>query len=207
MNLKNTILAAAAVSTTVLAAAPASAVTTFFTDKAAFDAATAGFFFTFDGFDNDIDADDVITLDSGLISTADGRLLDDNSVSGGVYNNATDGDADFASQTIEWLFPAAVNAVGFDFFDVDASRLTLTVDGKSTSVGLAGSDGFFGFVSTTLVTDLILGNASNFVDEFDLDNLQFGAGEIAAVPLPATLPLLMGGFVAMGVARRKRQQA
>lgn len=204
MKLTTAILTAAAVSSTLLSAAPASAVVTFFNDQAAFNAATAGFTFTFDGFDNDIAQADVITLDSGVISTNRDRLVDDNSVSNGVYNNAIDGDGGTASEISEWLFPQEVTAVGFDFFDVRAGRLTLEVDGVTSQVSPVDGDGFFGFLSSTAVTEVTFGNATNLINEFDLDNLQFGSADVAAVPLPATLPLLLAGFAAMGIARRKR---
>ncbi|MEL7172158.1 MAG: VPLPA-CTERM sorting domain-containing protein [Pseudomonadota bacterium] len=193
-----------------LTAMPAQAVVTFFTDEAAFDTATSGLLFTTDDFSTDVAPADQITFASGVISLNQGgvvRIFEDNSIEGGVYNNAVDGDGGDGGLSILWTFPEPVTAVGFQYFDLTENDVNVSVDGSVRALREGGdpTDGFFGFTTTTPVTEIIFDTFDvQDADVFDFDDLQF-AGEAQVVPLPGALPLLLAGLAGLAVVRQRRR--
>ncbi|GMG81218.1 hypothetical protein LNKW23_04300 [Paralimibaculum aggregatum] len=193
-----------------LAAGPAGATVTYFNDEAAFDAATAGIGFVLDPFDNGIAAADSITLDSGVVSENMGgsRGSFDNTVTGGIYLNAVDGNGTNASLSVVWTFPIPVTAVGLQYLGLFADEVSVTVDGSLRALRESADgdpeDGFFGFTTTTPVTSITFTTQHPALyDTYGFDDLAFGAAS-AEVPLPAGLPLLLAGLGALGLAARRR---
>jgi hypothetical protein len=120
------------------------------------------------------------------------------------------GDGTFDAQTFNWhdgmengdntfLTLTRVGGGKFDVssFDYDLDGSTLSVNGTMQGF-LAGFDTW----STALngVTELRL--SSGAFNE--IDNVNVAPASAAAVPLPGTLPLLLGGVAAFGLARRRR---
>ncbi|MGB5594961.1 MAG: PEP-CTERM sorting domain-containing protein, partial [Crocosphaera sp.] len=145
--------------------------------------------------DNDIALAQSITLDSGIISTNSPPAVGfgDNSVSGGVYNNATDGDGNFGSPTVTWDFPELISAFGADFIGLDDGQLTLTGNFDGTGdqtltvfTEIGGSDGFLGIVGMANFSSIVFGNNTNSVDAFDIDNASF-ATPAESVPEPSSI--------------------
>ncbi|MEM7527382.1 MAG: hypothetical protein AAF416_06845 [Pseudomonadota bacterium] len=188
---------------------PAQAVVTFFNDESAFDAATSGLLFTTDDFSADVAQANPIVFESGVTSLNVGgatQLAADNSISGGRYNNAVDGNGNLASLSIVWTFPEPVIAVGWQYFSVESDGLNVLVDGTLRALSeSADSDpfnGFFGFTTTNPVTQITFGTFSpTDIDEFNIDDLQFAAERDAVVPLPGALPLLLAGLAGLTLVR------
>ncbi len=175
--------------------------------------AVSGSAITTDTFSNDIASAQSITLDSGIVSTNSipptlPNAFNNNSVSGGVFNNATQaGSGNTASNAITWVFPSAhVFAFGADFISAGEDRLTLSgnFDGTGDQTILVnntigGSDGFLGVVGSAKYGSVVLGNASTTVDAFSIDNASF------ALPEPGTAALLLlGGLGLLAVKRPMR---
>ncbi len=119
--LKSFSLATVFTTTLVLSSVSSAEAFTTFTNRTAWQAAVdtiAGSVTTTDTFSNNIASAQTITLDSGIVSANSfppAVAFGDNSVSGGLFFNATDGDAGVASATITWTFPSPVFAFGADF--------------------------------------------------------------------------------------------
>lgn len=191
--------------------APAGAFTTY-TNRAAWEAALAGFPITTDPFNTSIDSAQSITLDSGIISLNSGPITlpnppyNNNSVAAGVYGNATqNGTPATASNSITWTFPAAVRGFGADFISASMGRLTLSGDfdgmGPQTLTvynAISGSDGFLGVIGSTPFSTVVYGNNTTTVDGFSIDNASFS-------PVPGPLPIL-GASAAYGWSRRLRRR-
>jgi len=101
-------------------------------------------------------------------------------------------------------FDTAVTAVGFDisaFGNVGNVSSLSILDGIFDQTDIPGSGGvsFFGVTSDTAFTTLTFFSSIN--DGFSVDNLTYG--EAAAVPVPAGLPLLLGGLGMLGWLRRR----
>ncbi len=169
---------------------------TLFTDRAAWEAAIAGATITTDPFDNNIAQGQSITLDSGIISTnSDPVRFDDNSVSGGIYLNATDGDGIGGSETITWDFPEPISAFAADFTNVDDGDLTLT--GNFDGTGdvtltvfdeIGGEDGFLGIVGEANFSSIVFGNNTTSADVFQIDNASFATQSTSeSVPEPSSI--------------------
>lgn len=186
---------------------------TIFTDRSAWEAAISGNTIITDTFSNPIGSAQSITLDSGIVSTNSipptlPNAFNNNSVSGGVYNNATQaGTGNSASNTITWVFPSAhVFAFGADFFNTNVDSLTLTGNfdgmGNQTIIvnnTIGGPDGFLGVVGMAKFSSVVFGNNLTVVDSFSIDNASF------AVPEPSTVVLvLVGGLGLLSSKRVKR---
>lgn len=171
---------------------------TIYTDRTAFEAALASY--TVETFAGNTTSSGV-AIAGGSVSYASNELNDQ--INDGVGATST-----------TFSFPAAITAYGGNW-DLagpggPGTGIALaTFDGASTyNVGteipntLAGT--FWGFISDTSFTQVLLseGTQSAGVETYALDNLTTGVA--AAVPLPAGLPLLLSGFGAIGVLRRRR---
>lgn len=119
------------------------------------------------------------------------------------HNGAPDDDGN--GGWIQFTFTQAINFLGFDFLD-DETVLASDNNGNSVSVGQpTGSafDNYFtasGLLDWTNVTQLTFNFGRN---SGAIDNLRY---EIAPVPLPASLALLLAAMGALGFAGRRRQQ-
>lgn len=120
------------------------------------------------------------------------------------HNGAPDDDG--RGGIITFVFSQAVSFLGFDFLD-DGDVLVRDNNDNAVRVGTErGSDfdNFFtssGLLNWTNVTELSFDFGR---DSGAIDNLSF---EIAPVPLPASLLLLLAGMGALGFAARGRQTA
>lgn len=188
---------------------PANAAVTFFKDMSTFSGLMNGAVFVEDRFNHAYPAADTLNLDSGIVSTNSGgnRGPMDNSTFAGMYMNALDTDGGSASSLITWVFPNTFNALCFDYFGVGEGTVQLNVNGESRSIRLAGEgeSGFFGFVSSDPITSITFSSASGTPDDFAFDNVEFG--DIAAVPLPAALPMFALGLAGLGALRRRKRAA
>lgn len=115
--------------------------------------------------------------------------------------DASDPDDNARGGLITFDFDQAITFMGFDVLD-DVTNFSVTSD-TGESIGpfsLNYNNQFLSFTDlswegvTSLTFDF--GNASGAID-----NISF---QVAAVPLPATLPLLLVGFGAFGFAARRK---
>lgn len=209
-------LAASALALSMVTPTHAASVVTTLTD---FDAALVGKTITLDTFDNNIAGALSITLDSGVIATKEGGdtgFSFDNSVLSGRYDNATDGDGSDAPLTNTFTFDDPI--FGFAAFFLRVRSITASIDGGTTffdinqQLGGNGSNnvaGFFGLVSPTAFNTVIFGNSTTSdLDGYSLDDLRFatGSGPVSAVPLPATLPLLLAVVAGFGALSRLKKR-
>lgn len=192
-----------------LAYAPAKAVMVF-SDRTAWEAALGGAPLVQDNFDVDITNAQSIVLASGVQSTSSRPEFDNNNVTGGRY----DGDVELfdgasGAETISWLFPISINAFGADWMSTtsgDLLQITGNFDGSGNqtvkfSDFLTGNgDGFLGLIGDSLFQQITFSSETLTVsgERFQADNLAF-----AAVPLPATFPLLAGAIALLGIAARR----
>ncbi|MEJ6398108.1 VPLPA-CTERM sorting domain-containing protein [Yoonia sp. 208BN28-4] len=184
----------------MLAATPTAAATTFYTDRAAFDAAT-----------NPLVVEDFAdtTLVTGLsVATSVGQAQD------GIWR---DRPTPVGAQTT-WSFAAPVTAFGADF-DLSpggqGTGLKFLLNGTTLlSQELQNfTPTFFGFISDDPFGSLLIqaGTAPVFyiAETHDMDNLSFGnvlAPPVAPVPLPAAVWMLLAGLGAVfSLSRRKAQ--
>ena len=132
-------------------------------------------------FSNPIASAQSITLDSGIVSTNSANItlpnppFNNNSVSGGVFNNATQAGNGTASNTITWALPRSVFAFGADFIDAGANRLTLNGNFDGTGIQsilvnstIGGGTGFLGVVGTAKFDSIYFGNNITTVDGFSI---------------------------------------
>ena len=107
---------------------------------------------------------------------------------------------------IKFKFSQAITFMGFDFLDDEKVRVRDN-NGNTATVGRpAGSayDNYFstsGLLNWTNVTQLRFNFRHN---SGAIDNLRY---EVAAVPVPASLPLMLAGLGALGFAARRRRKA
>lgn len=202
----------------------AAAAATTFTDVSAFGAATTNL--TTENFDNDIagptvfDTDTTITFDSGTTSTATNNQqfneVDDGQFRGGTRAGRTD---EF-DRTITFDFGTSITAFGGLFEGASDIIISGIFDGQQESLligDIRSDDGFFGLTSSTgfstvtFSTDtggfLPFGNPTVSLQaiNFRLDDLMTGdALDVAppAVPLPASVLMLLSAVGGMGAIRR-----
>jgi hypothetical protein len=207
--LKSFSLATVFTTTLVLSSVSSAEAFTTFTNRTAWQAAVdaiAGSVTTTDTFTNNIASAQTITLDSGIVSANSfppAVMFGDNSVSGGLFNNATDGDGDGASATITWTFPSPVFAFGADFLSTDAGRLNLTgnFDGTGNQTllvnnSIGGPDGFLGIIGNANFSSIVFGNNITFLDTFQIDSASFAS--VASVPVAVPEPGMITGLVFLG---------
>jgi|688.fasta_scaffold69590_3 hypothetical protein len=138
-----------------------------------------------DTFSNNISSAQSITLDSGIISTNSSDVIlpnppfNNNSVSGGVFNNATQAGSGTASNTITWTLPNTTFAFGADFIGAGTNPDRLALVGNFDGTGdqtflinsqIGGANGFFGIVGTANFNSVVFTNSQTDVDAFSVDN-------------------------------------
>ncbi|GEA27622.1 hypothetical protein MiAbW_02189 [Microcystis aeruginosa NIES-4325] len=207
--LKSFSLATVFTTTLVLSSVSSAEAFTTFTNRTAWQAAVdaiAGSVTTTDTFTNNIASAQTITLDSGIVSANSSPpavAFGDNSVSGGFFNNATDGDAGNASATITWTFPSPVFAFGADFTSANAGGLNLTgnFDGTGNQTllvndSIGGENGFLGIIGNANFSSIVFGNNITTTDTFFIDSASFAS--VASVPVAVPEPGMITGLVFLG---------
>ena len=121
--------------------------------------------------------------------------------------------------TLTINFNKATRAFGFDYFDTDVTdSYQVNLPGGAfynnppfafATFGGGASTGFFGLVSSTPFTSVVITNVQRggYISDEGIDNvLTNGAGSVVGgVPEPTTWALLVGGFGLVGVAARRRR--
>ncbi|MFL4470243.1 VPLPA-CTERM sorting domain-containing protein [Tateyamaria armeniaca] len=83
------------------------------------------------------------------------------------------------------------------------------VSGPSVTQSLTATSGgleFFGFASSaTDITSVVIDGTGSGAFNFALDDFTFTNQPVAPVPLPASLPLLLAGFGAIALTRRRQK--
>lgn len=182
---------------------------TIFVERSLFEAAVTGPLVT-DTFNNDIDTADVIVFDSGTTSTKSSTGVPPtlNRVAFGQFTGFVQRDG---FRDITFDFPLPVTAFGGDFSSV-SSLLVGSFDGTSMTLSisdaLAGDAGFFGVVSDDTFSSISFSTEAGQIffpggppvggETFNLDNFTIAPITIAPIPLPASLPLLVGALVVLG---------
>ena len=128
--------------------------------------------------------------------------------------NTTVGGSSFLDVTFNTVFnfSTAINAFGAYFTGVQRGDATLTfTDGSTTTLTMPeaslndGGTTFFGFedlgMSITSIS-YFTGTGGDFVG---VDDIRYRT--VAEVPIPASLPLLFGGVLALGAARRRKSRS
>ena len=161
-----------------------------------------------DTFSNDISSAQSITLDSGIISTNSSDVtlpnsFNNNSVSVGVYNNATQaGPGNTASSAITWTLPNPTFAFGADFIGAGTNPDRLALVGNFDGTGdqtflinsqIGGQNGFFGIVGTANFNSVIFTNSQTAVDAFSVDNAS------VAVPWETDALPVIGSTILFGL--------
>lgn len=105
---------------------------------------------------------------------------------------------------IQFTFSQAISFMGFDFLD-DEEVTARDNNGNEVTVGQPGGSAFDNYFSTSGLLDWT--NVTQLTFNFGhnsgaIDNLRY---EIAPVPLPASLALLLAAMGALGFAGRRRQ--
>ena len=201
--------ALAAACAAALSGAPSGAATVRFDDPGAFAAAVAGLGLVRDGFEAPVAGAAQIVLESGVTARNLGgrRCCDDNSVAGGVYNNAVDGDAREASGAVLWSFPAPVIAAGFDYYVPREGALRVAAAGEAWTLHPegGGAAGFLGLLAEAPFGTLRFSGTGTTSILFDIDDLRFApAPAPVPVPLPGGLAALAPALLAAAVAGRRR---
>ena len=185
-----------------------SAATVTFTDRATFEAA-AGTVTTQD-FESQTVGTNLqnVTTDLGdfslsVVSIFGGsfNLIDQfglNDPNGSIYASIGLG----GGETMTLLFDSAITSFGADFGAlndfVQRSQFEVLGDILLAPI-LSGEASFFGFTSDTAFTSLTIRGLSPS-DGFGIDNITYS---VAAIPVPATLPLLAGGLGLLALWRRR----
>lgn len=150
-----------------------------------------------------------------LSITGDGFIRDSQRCGASLCGyNTTLGGADFLDVTFNttFNFSTAIEAFGAYFTGVQRADATLTyIDGSTTTLTLptaslaSGGTSFFGFTdfgrSITSIS-YFTGTGGDFVG---VDDIRYQTAGVTAtpIPLPASLPLLLAGFGALSLVRRK----
>lgn len=173
--------------------------TTLTTNSGAFSTATDGVTFTFENFDN-YSVSNLSSFDFGDF-TGSGPDFDVTSSS----FCASGACVTSIRQTITFTFDEAINALSFGVNS--GSTETFVVDGETVGNSGGAYSYFVGIYNLanpfTSVTISAAGGFPQFL--FDIDNMNFG--QVAPVPVPASLPLLAGGLglAAWAATRRARK--
>ncbi len=207
----------------------AGAATQTFTDQAAFLAAIGGVPTTTETFD----ISDQLLSGTGTVfntgvtvtpfaASADNRVQDE------VLRLSVDNDSGNATNPanpltslIEIMLPNASRFFGIDFGSTSGSggignnsgtmlddNLAFNFSTLSPGQTTSGYSGFFGLIADDAFTKISFSSEGigNFTDDdFRADNLVFEA--VAPIPVPAGLPLLLGGMAVFGALRARRKTA
>ena len=111
--------------------------------------------------------------------------------------------------SITLTFDNAISALGIDWssFDQNATVVSYS-DDNGNVVGdifqpvISAGAGFFGIIDTDGFTSVTFAVDQSEILEFDY--IQWGSG-LAPIPLPAGMPLLLGGLVGLGLLRRRKK--
>lgn len=102
-------------------------------------------------------------------------------------------------------FDSPTYSLGFDFAGlgsgVGTTSISVLMQQVFTNADIADS-GFFGVISDMAFSEMRFSTTARG-DMFSIDNVTYG-GQISAVPVPASLPLLAFGLGALGFWRRRQ---
>ncbi|WP_299723791.1 VPLPA-CTERM sorting domain-containing protein [uncultured Tateyamaria sp.] len=132
--------------------------------------------------------------------------------SGGGFNGGfLDSIGTTAPRDLTVTFDVAQTAFGFvtnmlmPSFDITINFVSGPSVTQSLSVASNGLE-FFGFASSaTDITSVVIDGTGSSTFNFALDDFTFSDQPVAPVPLPASLPLLLAGFGAIGLMRRRQK--
>lgn len=189
---------------------------TVFTDRTAFEAASGAGLATetFDGIVTDTSfAGAPVTIGALTISAEEpgafgNQLIDAPAVLGEVDGNGTTAINFFTTATEDAAisFAAPVLAFGADFFnlnDISLRTEIVILDGIfQPAITADDTLSFFGVISDTAFSSVTFAGLEN--DVFGVDNV---STLTAAVPLPATLPMLIVGIAGFAAVRRFTKSA
>ena len=168
-----------------------------YTDRTAWEAALTSPTFITDAFDTDIASAPQITFASGVVSTNSGGIhcCGDNSVSGGVFENAVGGPGSTSAHLNTWTLPITATAVGFDITFGSTTIVVSVDDGSGPFVVslydlLGGTSGFIGLVSAAGFQSLEFSSAPAGAKLFTIDDLALTDAAPKPVPEPAVVLLL-----------------
>lgn len=113
------------------------------------------------------------------------------------------------SDTMFINFDFTISAFGFDYSNEDPTDdfTVLTVDGQSFNVGTSGSNGFFGFTSSTGISTI------SFVDDAGnggantstkYDNFQYASSIADGIQVPEPTSIAILGLGMLGLALRRK---
>jgi hypothetical protein len=193
--MKKTVLAMIGASFLTLSSI-ASASPVYFTDEAAFAAATSGL--NLETFDTRFTASPTVLFTGFSASVGSGN------VSWNLPGQIR--DTTRVNDIMSFVFDSSINSFGInisDFGTSSANTLTATNDTGSinqvfASTPASPSSMFFGVIDSAQFSTLTI-TGSNGGDRLDYDNLSFGT-----VPTPATLALFGLGLAGLGWSRRNK---
>jgi hypothetical protein len=178
----------------VAATASASSITTF-TDQAAFNSFIISTIATED-FDDG-------TLDTRVFADSDPSIALSGSV-GGINNSLfqVTGSAGASPQSTTFNLASGISAISLDIrFFGSSEDVTVTLSNGATFDILGPANGFFGFAAGVEI--------DSFTISDDDDDTVIALGSITAavapIPVPASLPLLIGALGAVGYAARRKK--
>ena len=212
--LKNTIFLS---SLALALVAPSASAVQLFYDKAQWISALGSSYnsTTIDTFSNPIRQNDILQLDSGVLSTNSQRpMFTDNSVFNGSYSNAVSVGDRSTAEFIYLEFPHKIQAFGVDLFDgndrndVDALGILSTFGDSFLGFDFRSPNSFLGLIMTELEkTDymsLVFTGQNGGWDVFELDNLTF-VKEVKKAEISEP-PVVIGlGFVLLAIVSIPRK--
>lgn len=186
-----------------------------FTDRAAWEAAVAGF--TTETFDTSMASANVLVLNSDITSTTDVVTKPNglNEVGFGAYRGRLGGSGSHPNN-ITWDFGSSVVGFFADFGSLNSNGLTVTGDFDGTgdqtfsiATTVGGVSGGFGLLGTATFSTFDWGSndPSEFftVDNFSYSSVLAPGGE-QQVPEPGSLATFGASLAALGWLRRRRRQ-
>ena len=187
----------------------AAAVGNFASVGGVFNAAFDGFNVTGNNFGN------YVGIATGAVSDSGPNYAIPGTFTGQKYLTWANLTGGIVSLTIN--FNAATTAFGFDWFNTDFSdQYSINLPGGTVFsgppftvvTGGAANSGFFGLISSTPFTSVVITNNFNggYISDEGMDNfITNGVGSVkTGVPEPATWAMMLIGFGAIGFALRRR---